>query len=64
MDHGSMDHGSVDHGSVDYAVILKCQVFLNLNIVYCIPLYLMVLRDYQNNCTNDRRRPSFVLFLN
>ena len=32
----------------------------NLDIVCCIPLYLMIWRDYQNNWTNDYRRLSFV----
>ena len=36
----------------------------NLNIVYCIPLYLMISRLYQNNWMNDGRYPSSVLFLN
>ena len=40
----------------------------NLNVVNCIPLYLMIylyviLRDSQNNLTNNGSRPFFVLSL-
>ena len=34
----------------------------NLNIVYCILLYFIISRNYQNNWTNNGNRPSFVLF--
>ena len=43
---------------------LKSRGLGNLNIVYYVLLYLMISRNYQNNWTNDGRRPSFVLFLN
>ena len=29
--------------------------------IYCIPLYFMISRDYQNNCTNDGKHPYLFL---